>query len=269
MASIMAVLRAARAGRSWRRSVSARPRPATGLHQDRAARAGRGEQQRPVTVQLLLVRHPRPQRGRARHGFRGLRQHRLDRRSERHGGLPRGLPAPLSGSARPAGGGSAGRPSPHPSEGRSGPVKGALRGLCGTVAACVAGPCPCSLPRCSPRGVSPSTPHLPGPSGPRPPRSRKTSSTPSTPGPHSRTRGRRCPSPPCPSLRPRLLPAAPFPRPAVLPRRPVPHPRPARRPARLSPRGEFPTAGPKARYGAGQPHPGPPCAPPPNPSPGR
>ncbi|MFG2715300.1 polyprenyl synthetase family protein [Streptomyces goshikiensis] len=72
----------------------------------------------------------------------------------------------------------------------------ALRGLCCTVAACVAGPCPCSLPRCSrPRDASPSTPHLPGPPGPRPSRSRKTTSTPSAPGPHDRTRGRRCPLP--------------------------------------------------------------------------
>ncbi len=96
-------------------------------------------------------------------------------------------------------------------------------------------PLPCSLSRCSrPRAASPSTPHPPGPPGPRPLRSRKTTSTPSTPGPHDRTRGRRCPSPPCPTLRPHLRPA-PLPRPAVLPRRPVPRPRPARPPARLSP----------------------------------
>ncbi|MFD5410963.1 hypothetical protein [Streptomyces nojiriensis] len=43
-------------------------RPAAGLHQHRAARPGRSEQQRPMTVQLLLVRHPdRP----ARRGLAG------------------------------------------------------------------------------------------------------------------------------------------------------------------------------------------------------
>ncbi|MFI1651045.1 DNA/RNA helicase domain-containing protein [Streptomyces avidinii] len=50
--------------------------------QHAAARPGRGEQQRPVAVQLLLVRHPGAWRGWAGQGFCGLRQHRLDRRSE-------------------------------------------------------------------------------------------------------------------------------------------------------------------------------------------
>lgn len=80
--------------------------------------------------------------------------------------------------------------------------------MCGTVAACVAA-CPCSLSRCSqPRDASPSTPHPPGLPWPRPSRSRKTTSTPSTPGAHGRTRERRCPSRPCPSLRPHVRPAS-------------------------------------------------------------
>lgn len=81
------------------------------------ARVGRGEQHRPVTVQLLLVRRP-PQSGRPRHRLRGLREYRL------HRGLamPRGhghvIPPPGLRSADPTGSAGRYRASLLPRQGR-------------------------------------------------------------------------------------------------------------------------------------------------------
>ncbi len=80
-----------------------------------------------MAVQLLLVRHPRPHSGRTRPGLRGLGHHRLHWRPQRHESLPHRLPAPLPGSATQRVSGSAGRWSRHPSEGRHGAVRDALR----------------------------------------------------------------------------------------------------------------------------------------------
>ncbi len=99
-----------------------------------------------MTVQLVLIRHPGAQRGRTGHGFGGLRQHRLHRRSEHH---PRAsLTACPSSRVGPAGstrpGGTA---MNHPSEG-----PGGAGADCGTVAAC-AGWSPAPAPRRAAHGL--------------------------------------------------------------------------------------------------------------------